>query len=86
MMILYGLSTGTNVGGMWLIFRSSATLGLPLFLLSVTLMLAIAIIKDSERQEWLGRGTFGKDKADKYPTLKAEMEAFDSIYSNAEMR
>jgi hypothetical protein len=49
----------------------------------VTISLAIAIFKDSERQEWLGRCVFGKDKADQFPSLEAEIKAFEKIYRNA---
>jgi hypothetical protein len=85
MMTLYGISAAGNVSSMLLIVAGSSRFGIPLFLLSVTLMLAIAIIKDNKQQEWLGRGTFGKDKADKYPTLEAEVEAFNGLYQGAEM-
>ncbi|MCL1825995.1 MAG: hypothetical protein FWG26_08700 [Betaproteobacteria bacterium] len=88
MMGLYLISAGASFAGGILIFSTTtaaATLGLPLFIIGVTISLAIAVFVDDELQEWLGRCVFGKDKAAPFPSLEAEMRVFERIYSNAKV-
>jgi hypothetical protein len=86
MAALYLVSAGLNAAGMWLIVSATAIpIGLPLFVIGIAVMLAIAMFKDDDLQDWLGRCVFGKDHADKFPSLEAEMRVYNTMYSNAQI-
>ena len=90
MAILYGLSAVANFGGAAVLYAttfctlatramlSAIFFGIGFVIIGLAAMVAIAIWKDDELQEWIGRCILGKDK-DTFETLSKEMNELKKL-------